>query len=219
MAGDRLRGVGVLTVLLGVVAALAACTLGRASDPPSTAASTVVPTPPSSASPSPTAPIVAGPTTSRAASACPWVSQQAVAGVMGERLGRVTVQVSGGRAVGCRIYAQQHPNAQCDATCLQGEHLPGPNQAVVRITTQRYPSVVAAHNAFVTASLQGRNAQQARLGSSTGVCFQADFYPADKGQDWACAVNKGATMLIVNSVDTTSSFGVSTLTAKVLGAL
>lgn len=208
-----------MTVLVALLPVLAACTSSSAGGAPRTEVSTVVSTRPPSTSPSATAPIVAGPTTSRAATTCPWITQAVTAQIMGERLGRLTVQVSGGTTVGCRFYAQQQPTAQCDATCLKGEHLPGPIQPVVQIATERYPSAVAAHNAFVTAATKGRNAQQARLGAATGVCFQADFYPADHGQDWACTVSKGTTMLLVNSVDTTGSFGVSTLTAKVLSAL
>ena len=208
-----------MVALSALLALLAACTSGSGGGSPSTAVSTVVETRTPTPSASATAPVSTGPTTTRAATACPWVSQATTAQIMGVRLGKLTVQVSGGRTVGCRFYGLQHPNSQCDASCLAGEHLPGPNQPVLQISTQRYPSAVAAHNAFVTLSLKGRNAQQASLGAATGVCFQAAFYPADKGQDWACAASKGTTMLVVNSVDTTGSFGTSTLTAKVLGAL
>ncbi len=208
-----------MAALSALLPVLAACTSSGSGGTPRTNVRTVVETRTPTPSATALVPLSSGPTTTRSARACPWAPQAATATIMGERLGRVTVQVSGGRTVGCRFYALQHPNDQCDASCLAAEHLPGPNQPVVAITTQRYASTVAAHNAFVLLGIKERNAQQAAIGATTGVCFQTPFYPADKGQDWACATSKGTTMLLVNSVDTTGSFGTSTLTAKVLGAL
>src|SRR5436309_986162 len=154
----RVVPVASLAVLLPM---LAACTSSSSGDSPRTEESTVVET--RTPTPSPTGPLSSGPTTTRAATACPWAGQASTAQIMGERLGRVTVQVADGKTVGCRFYALQHPNAQCDATCLAGEHLPGPNQPVLAITTRRYASVVAAHNAFVTLGIKGSNPQQASL--------------------------------------------------------
>jgi hypothetical protein len=148
------------------------------------------------------------------------VSTDFIHNTIGMRLGRITVLKSAGRTVGCRIYPQSHPDAQCDATCLQGEHLPRPSQPVVEITTQRYGSAVAAHNAFVLIARQGRNAQQADLGGgNTGVCFQTDFYAADHGADWACAASKSTTELLVRTVVTSPALNAQLVTQRVLGAI
>jgi hypothetical protein len=99
--------------------------------------------------------------------------------------------------VGCRFYALQ------DSPLHESEHLPGPHQPAIEIVTVRYPSTIAAHNAFVRLSEKGRNVQQASIvGQAPGLCFQTDFYPKDDGLDWACAFSKGDVMVVVRTVVT-----------------
>lgn len=195
--------------------ALAACTSSSSSGGPSASHAASSP-----AAPTATAPINTGPTTAAGASSCPLVATGFVHTTTGLRLGRITVLKSGGHIVGCRFYALEHPDAQCDATCLQGEHLPGPSQPVVEITTRRYRTAVDAHNAFVLVARKGRNAQQADLGGgNTGVCFQTAFYPADHGADWACAASKATTGLLVRTVVTSPALDAQLVTQRVLGAI
>ena len=33
-----------------------------------------------------------------------------------------------------------------------------------------------------------------------GVCYQTDFYPKDKGKDWACAFQVGTLAVVVKTV-------------------
>ena len=204
-------------LLLGLTSAvlLAGCTSGSgpsASTSPAAPTSTAVPTSP--ANPTPT-PVSAGATTAATATSCPLVGETFVHLTMGVRLGRLTVLRAGGRVVGCRFYAQQKPNSQCGATCLAGEHLPGPNQPAVEITMQRYASSTAAHNAFVLRAGTSGGVTRTDVDGVTGLCFPTAFDPRDKGADWACTVNKGATLVLVRTVDTAHNDG----TAKVLKAV
>jgi hypothetical protein len=203
-----------LPVLLAATAlALAACTAGGSTptDPASTRTD-VITVPPSSVAP--TAPVSSGPTTVHKASSCPFVAQEFVHQTMGMRLGRVTVLRSGGRAVGCRIYALQGGSLHVT------ENLPGPKQPAVEILTQRYPSATAAHNAFVRLAEKGTNQQQTPLAKGLiGLCYQNDFDPHDHGTDYACAVNHGATEVVVRTVDTTTTVNTAAVTKAVLRAL
>ena len=134
----------------------------------------------------------------------------------GMRLDRITVLRSGGRTVGCRFYGLQHPTADCSATCLAGEKLPGPHQPAIEIESVRYPSDLAAHNALVLNSRKGANVQQAAiLGQAPGLCYQLDFYPKDHGTDWTCAYNKGRRLVTVRTVVTSPAFTVIRLTREV----
>lgn len=212
---------GVTTLL----AALAACT-SSATAPATTAASatTAAPAtagapagaPATATAPATTAtgtPVVAGPTTAARAEHCPFVGADFVARTMGMRLGRLTVLQSGGKVVGCRFYALQ------GGPLHRSERLPGPHQPAVEITTQRFSTTLAARNAFVIAARRGTAPTQVRIGDAVAVCFQNDFYPADDGKDWACAVNRGPVEIIVRSVDTTGTFNTVSLLKQVLGAL
>jgi hypothetical protein len=110
------------------------------------------------------------------------------------RLERITVLHSGGRVVGCRIYALQ------DSPLHTSEHLPPANQPAVEVKLTRYRSPLAAHNALVAVARAGTNQQTAQLHGTTGDCFQTDFYPKDHGQDWACAWAVGTTVVLVRTV-------------------
>jgi hypothetical protein len=182
----------VIALALGLAVAGTACTSSPPAPPDRTITSVQTLTRPPS-----TAPVVAGPTTS-AEGSCPFLDQQTAAGDVGMRLARTTVESSGGKPVGCNFYALQ------GSPLSESEHLPGPNQPAIRITSTRYPDAAAAHNAMVRAA--GQQAQQAKVGTLTGLAFQVEFDPADKGKDWACAFTKGDTLVVVTTAVTTPSF-------------
>lgn len=189
------------TGLLGALAAAApavlllACTGASSGGGPSVPGTrTVVHTATLTPTIGPTAPVSAGPTTATSADACPLLPTQQAADRIGMRLARIIVLRSSGKVVGCRFYALQN------SPLHNSEHLPGPHQPAISIETVRYHSADAAHNAFVLVARRGSNPQQAAIGATTGVCFQAPFYPRDHGRDWACAYNLGPTVVIVRTV-------------------
>jgi hypothetical protein len=184
-----------LAALASPALLLLACTSsGDPTPTPSTRVETVIRTATDTPSIGPTAPVSTGPTTAATAASCPLLPAQEAADRVGMRLERITVLHSGGKVVGCRFYALQN------SPLHNSEHLPGPNQPAIEIETVRYSSAIAAHNAFVLEARRGTNPQQARIGHTTGVCFQIDFYKHDKGQDWACAFNLGDTKVSVRTV-------------------
>jgi hypothetical protein len=199
-----------VTLALGGVLLLAACTSSQPSPPPTAPPSTPDATATRPANPTPS-PVPAGPTRTAPAASCPLARTGFVHTTIGMRLGRITVLRSGGRVVGCRFYALQ------GSAYHASENLPGPRQPVVEITTQRYRSATDAHNAFVLLARAGRNPQQADLGRSVGACFQTDFYPPDHGQDFACAGNVGPVEVVVHTVDTTGTYNTVAITRTVLG--
>ena len=198
--------VGRLLLLLGVLGTLAGCTSSGTTPSPApgtTISSTVTVAPSTPPMPS------AAPTHVTAAEFCPLVSTAFVHDTMGMRLGRLTVLRSGGRVVGCRFYALQGS--------FSNEHLPGPHQPAVEITTWRYATALAAHNGFVLAARAGHDPQQTPLGrGGTGVCYQAPFDPKDHGQDFACGASVGVVRVLVRTVDTTSTFNTAAVTRAVL---
>ena len=130
------------------------------------------------------------------------------------RLDRITVLRAGARTVGCRFYAVQGESYN------QSEHLPGPRQPVIDIVTTRYPSAVAAHNAFVLASRSGRHQQSETItAGNLGVCFQVAFYKPDHGRDWACAFSVGRTAVVIFTVVTSPALTVVTVAAEVAARL
>jgi hypothetical protein len=207
-------------VLVGLgVLAVGACSSGSGSSPTarassSTAVSGHAPTLAASSGEAVTpTPLSAGPTTVTQVESCPFATNAVVRDTMGMRLGKVTLLKSGGKVIGCRFYALQ------SGPLHTSERLPGPNQPVVEITTQRYSNAFNAYNAFVLRAQTGTNLQRVTLGAATGVCFQNDFYPKDKGADWACTVNKRAKVALVRTVDTTGTFSTAALLTTVLRAV
>lgn len=202
--------------LLAFAPVAAACTSTTPAPPPAqtvtqtqtrTATRTVTP------SVTPTA-IPAGPTTAHAAPSCPWLDQQATADDVGMRLTRITVLRSGGHVVGCRFYALQ------DSPLHNSEHLPGPHQPAVEVSTQRYRAARDAHNAFVLLARTGSNVLRAKIApGNTGLCFQIAFYPRDHGRDWACAFSVGATAVTVRTVVVTPALNVIEVTRRVAAAI
>ncbi|MGI8679250.1 MAG: hypothetical protein ACR2LX_11285 [Jatrophihabitans sp.] len=160
----------------------------------------------SASSSAPDAPTQRGPTTAATARSCPFLGKQSAADRVGLRLDAIKVLSSGGKVIGCRFYPLGHPNAQCNETCLQQEHLPPPSQAVIEIASAQYASATDAHAAAFSLGTAGTNPQQAQIAPGvTGVCFQTEFYPKDRDQDWACAFNKRAVLVLVHTA-TTESF-------------
>lgn len=166
----------------------------------------------------PTTPVDDGPTTT-AKGTCTLLPKQTVAADVGMRLDRVTVQRAGGKQVGCTFYGLQHPTAQCDASCLAGERLPGPDQPAVQLAISRYPGTTAAHNAMVR--LAETNPQQVDVGGGRiGLAYQIGFYRKDHGADWACAFNLDSTLVVIKTVTTGTSVSVVAVArhlAKALG--
>jgi hypothetical protein len=122
------------------------------------------------------------------------------------RLDKINVLKSGGKVVGCRIYALQHPEGNCSASCLAKENLPPGNQPAIEITSTRYPDADSARRAFIVLAEKGSNAQQATVATgNVGLAYQTDFYPADKGTDWACAYSVGDTVIVVKTVVTNAA--------------
>src|SRR5690242_19623355 len=130
-----MRSSALRTALLAVPAVLlTACTSsGTAAPTPSTSTRTVIGTRTVTATTSRPAPVTSGPTTTATAARCPLLDTPQAAARVGMRLGRITVQRSGGRIVGCRFYTLQ------GSPLAHSEHLPGPKQPAIEIETTRYP--------------------------------------------------------------------------------
>jgi hypothetical protein len=161
-----------------------------------------------------TAPLSSGPTGAATAPSCPWLEQQAAADRVGMRLGRITVLHSGGDVVGCRFYALQ------DSPLHRSEHLPGPRQPAIEIITTRYPSALAAHNAFVRIARGGQNIQRAAISrGALGLCFQTEFDQRDHGHDWACTTNVGEMLLEVRTVVVSPALNVVEVSRRVAEAI
>lgn len=183
-------------VLAGAVALTMA---GCAPHTPMTSSSTLTVTDrPSTLSP--VSPIHPGPTTFATARSCPFLDEQSAADDLGMRLDAIEVLSIEGKTIGCRFYPLGHPNAQCDTTCLQNEHLPPPSQPAIEITSNQYPTEIDAERALVLLAKAGTNANQHSLHGSAGACFQTDFYPKDRGTDWSCAYTNQATLVQVKTV-------------------
>ncbi len=199
-----------VAALLAAAGVAAGCTSPGTAPAPrtSTSTETVTATRPV---PNPS-PIDTGPTTARTVSACPLLSQQAAADKVGMRLARITVLRSGGKLVGCRFYALQN------SPLAQSEHLPGPNQPAIEITSIRFADATSAHNAFIRLAEAGRNLQQATIArGNVGLCYQTDFYKYDKGADWACTFSVGTTQVVIKTVVTAPALNAILVARAVVG--
>jgi hypothetical protein len=155
-----------------------------------------------------------GPTTAVRAPVCPLLGRRQAADRIGMRLARITVLRSGGRLVGCRFYALH------GSPLHASEHLPGPSQPAVEILLRRYRAPAAAHNAFVRAASSGRDPQRERIEpGSTGVCYQSDFYPPDRGRDWACGFSTGRTSVLVRTVVTSPALDAVLVARAIAGRI
>jgi hypothetical protein len=154
-------------------------------------------------------PAATGPTTSATTKRCPLIDRQVAADTVGMRLARVTVQHSGGKVVGCRIYALQN------SPLAVSEKLPPANQPVIEVAFTQYRSAQAAHNAIVVAAGKGTNPQQDVFHGQKGVCFQIAFYKKDHGRDWSCAYSSGTTLVQVKTVVVTPALNAVLVTRRV----
>jgi hypothetical protein len=183
------------TALIAALASggLVACTAaGNAAPTTQTVqVTTTVPAPSSApASPSalPTGAISAGPTLS-ADGTCPLLSKDAAADALGQRLDRIAVQTVGGKVVGCQFFDIQ------GGSLATSEHLSGPNQPALQISSASYATTTLAHNAMVLASRVDPNAHT----FNGGIAFQNSFDPADGKSDWAYAFVKGTTLILIET--------------------
>jgi hypothetical protein len=190
---------------------LTACGATSHDATPSTVLETVTETP-SAASPSTPAAIATGPVsqgaTTSATADCPLLAEAAAAGDMGQRLGRVTVQSAGGHVVGCQFFDVQ------GTALAASEHLSGPNQPALQISSARYASATLAHNAMVLAAEKGANAHQ----SGSGLAYRTTFDPTDGvRQDWTYAFVSGTTLVTVHTNEFDSELDAETVAGALAG--
>lgn len=191
------RTILVVAIAITVAAVTVGCTAPNRPPAPSTEYSTTTIT----EAPGTVGPISSGPTTAATARSCPFIAKESAAARVGMRLDAIRVLSSGGRVVGCRFYPLGHPNAQCDAACLDNEHLPPTSQPAIEISSARYTSAADAHNEVAMLGTAGTNPQQRQIASGViGVCYQTDFYLKDRGKDWGCAFSRDAVVVVVRTV-------------------
>jgi hypothetical protein len=154
-------------------------------------------------------PVVSGPTSSADADACPYLDEETAANDVGVRMGRITVQTSGGKVVGCRFYATTDPSF------VASEHLPGPSQPVLEIDTSAYPDDTSAHNAMVATAQAGGGAYTNSIGSLEGISFQTTFDPTDGNKDWAFIFAKGVKLVTVLTAQSDTAFNARAVAADI----
>jgi hypothetical protein len=161
-----------------------------------------------------TTPISTGPVTAKSGS-CPFISLSAAMNVIGQRLARSTELRSGGATIGCRFYAIQ------GSALHTSENLPGPNQPDIEITTARYASADAAHNAVVTTAEAGTEFAQVSITGTYAAIYRTRFDPTDGSRDWACVFSIGTRLVVIKTADDNESasvVGIAKLVArKILG--
>ena len=169
-----------------------------------TSTSTVaVPTPTS------TGAIDAGPITS-ADGNCPYLDSPAAADALGIRLGRQAILSAAGQPVGCQFFATTDPSF------VASEHLPGPNQPVLQISSSHYADAVSAHNAMVATGTAGTSAHSVTLtGGVVGVAYQTTFDPSDGAQDWAFVFAKGTTVVTVLTAQSDSELDAQVVAGQI----
>jgi hypothetical protein len=179
-------------VLACLVLGLTACTASHSPAGPSEIVSTHTNT--ITLSPSNTGAIDVGPTTAANASSCPLLTMQTASESTGMRLDRIQVLRQARRVIGCRFYALQ------GSPLATSEHLPGPNQPVIAITSSRFATDTAAHNALARLASAGTEPAQYTIGGSTvAVAFRTTFDPTDGAKDWAVAFAKHTTLVVIKT--------------------
>lgn len=201
-----MRALLTVTALLGVAACSAA--------PPASAPSTNITrtrTVVVSAPPPDPVPLRSGPTTANDTTTCPLLATQTAADDVGMRLARIQVLRAGGAVAGCRFYALQ------GSPYSSSEHLHGPDQPVIAIAVVDYANARAAHNAMALRARAGTDAYQVTLDSGqVAVVYRTNFDPADRGQDWACAVARGTALTVVTTAVRNTSLNAVSLADDVL---
>ena len=184
--------------LPAVVLAVTACQGGQSADAPPTIASTHTRT--ITPSPAETGPVDVRPTTAADAVTCPILMTQTAADTTGMRLARVQVLRQGGTTIGCRFYALQ------GSPLATSEHLPGPNQPVVEITSSTFANTIAAHNALARLADAGTDPAQYTISDGIiAVAFRTRFDPSDGAKDWAVAFNKDSTLVVIKTAISNTS--------------
>jgi hypothetical protein len=163
-----------------------------------------------------TGPVSTGTITEKTVSSCPYLSFGAAFSDGGMRLDRITELTQAGATVGCRFYPLEHPNSQCPATCLAGEHLPPGTVPAIEIVISRFANTTNAHNAFIRIAEKGTHYEQDVIApGNTGLCYETTLWSKDNGTDWACTFSKGVKVVVIRTVVVGSSFNVVEL-AKAL---
>lgn len=205
----RAFAAAVVTVML--LGSLSACTK---SSPANVDSSSSASTASTNATPSiqATGPVSTGTITEKPVGSCPYISLGNAYSDGGMRLERITELIQAGATVGCRFYPLQHPNSECGASCLAGEHLPPGNVPAIEIAISSYANATNAHNAFVRIAEQGTNYQQDVFApGNTGLCYETTFWSHDHGTDWACTFSKGIKVVVIRTVVTGSALNVVAL--------
>ena len=191
---------------VALTASVAACTK---STPVSAPTSTVVHTQTTTVSPGPSGPISTGPVTEKQVAACPFLGIDNAKSFAGIRLDRITELSQDNAVVGCRFYPLEHPNSDCDATCLANEKLPPGNVAGIELLASKYASPDAAHNGYIRIAEAGTNVQQDTIApGNIALCYQTTVWSKDDGHDWACAFAKGSTVVVIRTVVTDPALNV-----------
>ncbi len=160
-------------------------------------------------SPTATGAISTGPVTS-ADGTCPYLDSASAADALGIRLGRQAVLSAAGQPVGCQFFATTDP------AFVASEHLPGPNQPVLQISSSRYADATSAHNAMVATGTAGGSAHSATVtGGITGVAYQTTFDPTDGAQDWAFVFATASTVVTVLTAQSDSELDAQVVAGQI----
>lgn len=196
-------------VALALTGTVAACAKSGNGPPGGTPTLTTTQTLTNTPSSGPTGPVSTGAITEKTVSSCPYIGIDQTTSDAGIRLDRIATLVQGGKVVGCRFYPLEHPNAQCDATCLAGEKLPPGNVPGIEILASQYANAAAAHNAFITIAEKGTGVEQDVFATgNTGLCYKTAVWSDDDGMDVACTFSKGNTVVVIRTVVTGSTLNV-----------
>lgn len=120
---------------------------------------------------------------------CPLVSQAVAQDTVGQRLDHATVQVSGGKVVGCTFFPI--------TTGFPDEHLPTHGYPSARIVIATYLSALSARQALALTARAGGAPSLQHVAGLVAETFQNRFYPPDGRDDWFCAFIKGSLLVTV----------------------
>lgn len=173
---------------------LSACTPSDPAPGPTLTHTRVISVSPSSI---PTTPVAAGPTTTTTGR-CPGLSLAKATSLIGQRLDHLTVQISGGRTIGCTFYPITTGYAE-------SEHLPTHGYPSARITVATYPGARSARQVLAIVSRAGMSPSLQSVNGLVAETFQTHFYPPDGDQDWACAFIKGPKLITIFVAESTGT--------------
>jgi hypothetical protein len=185
--------------------ALVACTHSTPAPVTTVTRTSTIPVP----TPTSTGAISSGPVTS-ADGTCPYLDSSGAADALGIRLGRQAVLSASGQPIGCQFFATTDPSF------VASEHLPGPNQPVLQISSSRYTDATSAHNAMVAIGTAGGSAHSATVaGGITGVAYQTTFDPTDGALDWAFVFAKASTVVTVLTAQSDSELDAQVVAGQI----